>query len=89
MRQLKYRPALNIPILSYLGGVEGKQQGPAVGQEYLHGIIPKLPPALVHLLDLLVRPGEGRCLCFAMKALYRKTRGTEKNKQTYEATSCL
>lgn len=64
--------------MSYLGGVKGQQQGPAVGEEDLHGVVSELPPALVHLLDLLVGPGEGRRLRLPVKALHPRKKCTEK-----------
>lgn len=53
----------------YLGVVEGQQQGSPIGEEDLGGVVPQLPPALVDLLHLLVRPGEGRRLRLAMQRL--------------------
>lgn len=58
--------------LAHLSGVKGKQQSPAVGEENLHGVVSQLPPALVYLLDLLVRPGEWRRLRFPMETLEKQ-----------------
>lgn len=55
--------------LAHLSVVKGEQQSPAVGEEDLHSVVPQLPPALVDLLDLLVRPGERRRLRFPVETL--------------------
>lgn len=55
--------------LAHLSVIKGEQQSPAVGEENLHSVVSQLPPALVDLLDLLVRPGERRRLRFPVKTL--------------------
>ena len=58
-------------LLTNLGGVEGYQQGPAISEEYLHSVVSQLPPALVHLFDLLICPGKRRCLRLPVKTLFK------------------
>lgn len=55
----------------YLGGIKRQQQRPAVGEEDLHSIISELPPALVNLLYLLIRPGEGGRFRLSMRTLVK------------------
>lgn len=92
IRQLELRLKLKLSALSYLRGVEGQQQGPTVGEKNLHGVVSELPPALVHLLDLLVGPGEGRRLRLPVKTLpqkknKKKTKQKNKRLKQFEATS--